>query len=171
MMTLLVTALRFLFLVLLVVILYVLVRWMVSDLRRVSLDLPEQDPAEGKTGAGALPTREGRDRGAAGLVVLAGDLPGLKEGDSFSCGAGELLIGRSEHNQVVITGAYASARHARLYYHDGQYWLEDLESTNGTYINDSKLKLPIVLVDGDMIRIGKVTFQFVRWTYEVGPDH
>jgi pSer/pThr/pTyr-binding forkhead associated (FHA) protein len=71
----------------------------------------------------------------------------------------------------VLFRSYASSRHARLYHHGGQYWLEDLQSTNGTFLNDKPVDMPIVLAKGDLVRIGSVTFQFVRWTYEMGPDH
>jgi pSer/pThr/pTyr-binding forkhead associated (FHA) protein len=49
-----------------------------------------------------------------------------------------------------------SARHARLSYHHNQWWVEDLQSRNGTYLNDERVSVPTVIVSGDELRYGQV---------------
>ena len=164
MLSLLIIALRFLFLFTLVFILFKMVKWMIADLR----GLAEGDHRAPDVSDAA---REPETPDKSILVALDSDIQELEEGDSFVCSHGELLIGRSDDCDVVITAAYASARHARLYFQAGQFWLEDLHSTNGTYINGRQVNSPVVLANGDRIRIGGVTFQYVRWAYEMGADH
>jgi pSer/pThr/pTyr-binding forkhead associated (FHA) protein len=71
-------------------------------------------------------------------------------------------IGRSEHNDIVVTGSFVSHEHACITYHKNQYLLSDLGSTNGTYLNDEKVIAEVTLKDGDVIKIGAVTFKFER---------
>ena len=171
MLSLLIIALRFVFLLMLVFILFKLVKWMIADLYRISenQELPRRQQEEQPVVPDFVLPDE-RD-GKSILLVLESDNPELLQGDSYVCGYGELFIGRSDDCDVIVSGSYASARHARLFYQAGQYWLEDLHSTNGTYINGRLVSLPVVLANGDRIRIGSVTFQFVRWAYEMGADH
>ena len=171
MLSLIVIALRFVFLLLLVVILFRLVKWMIADLYRVAEYQTDTRRQEGEQTTVHAAGQPNETQGNFGLMVLESDIPELAEGDSYACGYGELLIGRSESCDVKVAGSYASARHARLYYQAGQYWLEDLHSTNGTYLNGHQVDLPVVLANGDRLRIGRVTFQFVRWAYEMGADH
>lgn len=72
----------------------------------------------------------------------------------------ELLIGRSEKCQVVITDVYASQIHARVFRRDGQVFIEDMGSTNGTYLNDKKVKATLPVNRGDRGRIGKTELEF-----------
>lgn len=71
-------------------------------------------------------------------------------------------IGRSEHNDIVVTGSFVSHEHACITYHKSQYYLSDLGSTNGTYLNDEKILAEVPLKDGDVIQIGSVTLKFER---------
>lgn len=71
-------------------------------------------------------------------------------------------IGRSEHNDIVVTGSFVSHEHACITYYKNQYYLSDLGSTNGTYLNDEKILAEVPLKDGDVIQIGSVTFKFER---------
>ena len=50
-----------------------------------------------------------------------------------------------------------SVRHARLSHHHGQWWLEDLGSTNGTKLNKDKVSIPTVVINGDVIECGKAS--------------
>ncbi len=83
----------------------------------------------------------------------------------------ELKLGRGPQNEIILPDRFASNSHARLYNRDGQYWLEDLGSKNGTYLNGKPLAETTVLANGDQIRIGEIIFKFVRWGYEVESDH
>ena len=70
----------------------------------------------------------------------------------------EILIGRSPSNTLAIDDTTVSARHARLSYRLGQWWLDDLHSTNGTYLNDEPVMAPVVVTQGDHLRCGQVIF-------------
>ncbi|GER80331.1 MAG: FHA domain-containing protein FhaB [Anaerolineaceae bacterium] len=66
----------------------------------------------------------------------------------------ELLIGRDPACEIALDDDAVSARHARLSYHHGQWWVEDLGSTNGTRLNQLPLPIPAVLTTGDQIECG-----------------
>ncbi len=68
----------------------------------------------------------------------------------------EIMIGRDPSTDCVILDDTISARHARLAFHHNQWWLEDLGSTNGTFLNDEPLEIPTVIVSGDEFRCGQV---------------
>ena len=73
-----------------------------------------------------------------------------------------LQIGRSESCQIVLQDTYASQMHARVYPKDGEWFVEDLGSTNGTYLNRAKVSHPAPVGPGDEIRIGKTTLEVRR---------
>lgn len=68
----------------------------------------------------------------------------------------EILIGRDLACDCHIQDETISARHARLSYHHNQWWLEDLHSTNGTFLNQERVDIPTVIVTGDEFRCGQV---------------
>jgi hypothetical protein len=70
----------------------------------------------------------------------------------------EVTIGRDPACECPVEDDSVSARHARLSYHHNQWWLEDLDSTNGTLINHEKLALPTVVISGDEFRCGGTSF-------------
>jgi pSer/pThr/pTyr-binding forkhead associated (FHA) protein len=80
------------------------------------------------------------------------------KGQPFSLDAAEMIIGRSSSCDYPISDDTVSARHARLSYHHHQWWVEDLHSTNGTYLNDEPVSVPTVIVSGDELRCGQVRF-------------
>jgi pSer/pThr/pTyr-binding forkhead associated (FHA) protein len=67
----------------------------------------------------------------------------------------EITLGRDPNCDIVLQDETVSARHARLSYHHGQWWLEDLASTNGTLLNQQPLSTPTVVINGDQISCGK----------------
>jgi hypothetical protein len=75
---------------------------------------------------------------------------------------GQLQIGRAEACQIQLTDTYASQFHAKLYGRDGGWFVEDLGSTNGTYVNQRRITAPVELRAGDRIRIGKTTLELKR---------
>ena len=70
----------------------------------------------------------------------------------------EVTIGRDPTCECPGDDEAISARHARLSYHHNQWWLEDLDSTNGTWLNQEKLTLPTVVISGDEFRCGATLF-------------
>jgi hypothetical protein len=68
-------------------------------------------------------------------------------------------LGRSAGNSVVVNDDFASGEHARIILEDGQWWLEDRGSKNGTSLNLAAINRRTKLADGDVIGIGKVSFQ------------
>jgi len=70
----------------------------------------------------------------------------------------EIVLGRDASCDLCIMDEALSAHHARVIYHHGQWWLEDLNSTNGTFLNHEKLVTPVVVITGDEFRCGNTTF-------------
>lgn len=68
----------------------------------------------------------------------------------------EVLLGREAHNDFTLEHPTVSSRHARLQYRQNQWWFEDLQSTNGSYLDNLRIEEPIVVKDGDTIYCGEV---------------
>jgi len=74
----------------------------------------------------------------------------------------KIIIGRGVSCDITVDDLYLSARHVKLWYADNEWYIVDLESTNGTYINGTKMdKEPLILDSGDKIRIGQLEFLVV----------
>jgi pSer/pThr/pTyr-binding forkhead associated (FHA) protein len=71
----------------------------------------------------------------------------------------EVVIGRSPACSYIIHNETVSSMHARLSYHQEQWWVEDLRSTNGTFINDERILSPTVMMNGDDLRCGQVNIR------------
>lgn len=81
---------------------------------------------------------------------------------------GEYIIGRSPTNDIVIVDPYVSRRHARIFYRDGKWYIEDLGSTNGTVVDGEPLEdKPVELKDGSEIVVGLTV---LRASYEEGEE-
>lgn len=70
-------------------------------------------------------------------------------------------IGRSTRNDIILRDPYISSEHALVRFSAGTYLLEDLESTNGTFVNGVKINGPVTLKNGDRISLSQVDFLFV----------
>jgi pSer/pThr/pTyr-binding forkhead associated (FHA) protein len=75
--------------------------------------------------------------------------------------SGQLVIGRDPACEVCLTNELVSAQHARLSFHHNQWWVEDLLSTNGTFLNDERIYTPTVLAAEDELRFGKTNLQII----------
>jgi len=89
------------------------------------------------------------------LVVTAGSLAGTR----LRLGPGPILIGRAEDSTLVLDDDYASTRHARLTQQGQEYFLEDLGSTNGTYLDRARVTTPTPVPIGVPIRIGRTVIE------------
>jgi pSer/pThr/pTyr-binding forkhead associated (FHA) protein len=96
-----------------------------------------------------------RGKAARQLVVTAGQLAGTR----ITLKEAPITIGRAEDSTLVITDDFASARHARLVPRDGQWFVEDLGSTNGTYLDRGKVSGPTPVPLGVPIRIGRTSLE------------
>ncbi len=85
------------------------------------------------------------------LIMRSGPTPGA----SFMLEGDQLTIGRDATNDIVINDAEISRRHARLTFQGGKYVLEDLGSTNGTFVNGQRLAGPRVLKAGEVVSFGE----------------
>ena len=75
----------------------------------------------------------------------------------------ELTIGRSPGCGVPTSyDVYSSTLHARLYRRGDQLWVEDLQSTNGTFVNSERIAKPVRLVRGDLLQVGGTVFEVTR---------
>ena len=85
------------------------------------------------------------------LIMRSGPTPGA----AFTLEGDQLTIGRDATNDIVINDAEISRRHARLTFQGGKYVLEDLGSTNGTFVNGQRLAGPRVLKAGEVVSFGE----------------
>jgi hypothetical protein len=92
------------------------------------------------------------------LLVTAGALAGT----SIGLADQQITIGRANDATLVLNDDYASSRHARLFPQDGQWIVEDLGSTNGTYLDRQKVTQPTPVPAGVPIRIGKTVLELRR---------
>ena len=70
----------------------------------------------------------------------------------------QITIGRHASCDCVLDDDTVSSYHARLYYRYGQWWIEDLDSTNGTSLNNQPVEIPVVLTSRDRLDVGRVEF-------------
>lgn len=145
-------ALKFGFLAVLYLFLLWIARSALKDLRRTA------SPAPDATGFHPLPSGGG-SAAATDAWLVAGGGGGLSPGERFDLFGG-LTIGRSQDADVQISDRYASGLHCRVFDRGGVYYVEDMQSTNGTLLNDSKVEAEVPLHDGDVIRIGDTELRF-----------
>lgn len=69
----------------------------------------------------------------------------------------EIIIGRDPDCDFTIPDETISLRHCKLSFHHKQWWANDLNSTNGSFLNDAPIDSPIIITDGDVLRLGKVS--------------
>jgi pSer/pThr/pTyr-binding forkhead associated (FHA) protein len=105
-----------------------------------------------------------RDLRAQARAISAPTIPTLlltpleenEESETLPFEVAEVIIGRSDASGYAISDETVSARHARLSFHHNQWWVEDMKSTNGTFLNDERVKVPTVMVSGDELRCGQI---------------
>ncbi len=125
-----------------------------SDLFGTRRGRPVPPPVRRPTAA-PRPVKVRRRHQPKTLVVTEGSLTGTK----MSLGDAPITIGRANDSTLVITDDYASSRHARLSPRDGQWMVEDLGSTNGTFLDRTKVTGPTLVPVGAPVRIGKTVLE------------
>ena len=145
--------LKIAFLVLLYLFIWRIVRTASRDLR-----LPQESfILAPSAAAGGHASRPGPITGRL-VVVKSAD---LQDGEGFELNSAQLTIGRGNQNDIPIaTDEYASARHARFEPRQDGVWVQDLGSTNGTFLNGTRLDRPRRLAQGDVVRIGETDLRY-----------
>ncbi|GLU49871.1 FHA domain-containing protein FhaB/FipA [Nocardiopsis ansamitocini] len=103
----------------------------------------------------AKPAPRGRRNEPRSLVVTKGPLAGT----TLDLSSQPITIGRAKDATLVISDDYASGRHARIFSDNGRWIVEDLGSTNGTYLGQNRLTRPQPITVGQPIRIGKTVLE------------
>lgn len=145
---------RFAFLALLWLFIYGMVRVIRTELRtsgapRVAM------AGKPKRSRRAVPENRPARGALSQLIVTEGTLAGTR----IALTGKPILIGRANDSTLVLTDDYASTRHARISATNDVWYLEDLGSTNGTYVGQTKVSGPIPLEAGVVIRIGKTALE------------
>lgn len=135
--------LRIAFIVLLYLFLFLVMRVQVRDLRRAA-------PIE----VAQPKVRYGR------LVVVEGGRSRLSPGTIFTLQS-VTSLGRKPSNSIILDDDFVSSEHSLISWRDGRPWLEDVASTNGTFLNDSEVTRPVAMSEGDIVGIGGVR---LKWT-------
>ena len=77
----------------------------------------------------------------------------------YEYSTGDVLLGRDKTCDLILDEKTVSSEHARLSYHHGNWWVEDLHSRNGTFLNLEKLSTAAVVISGDELQLGQVIFR------------
>jgi hypothetical protein len=141
--------LKLLFLVLLYIFIWRIVRTASRDLR-----LPQE--------SFVLAPQQASHLLGMGRTVETGRLV-LPTGEECVVDSRDLTIGRDAQNDIALDGDdFASARHAKIEPRRDGVWIEDVGSTNGTYVNGTRISKPRVLRAGDVIRVGSTDLRYER---------
>ena len=103
--------------------------------------------------------KQKKRRGQPGTVSIA---DGPQAGVSAPLDGEPVTIGRGSDCQIKLDDDYSSTRHARIFLSEGQWWVEDLGSTNGTYLDGQRLTRPLQAEIGGSIRIGRTTLTLAK---------
>jgi hypothetical protein len=156
-------AAKALLLLLLFAFIYAVMRRGIGDLRKVPDDesyVPGREPRrEASSKANGRRAYARRPTGSPELVVEESEV--LAPQTRFDLKDGATSMGRSSTSDVVLkSDDYASGRHAQLTRHGGLLYVEDLGSTNGTFVNGRKTVGATPVRNGDYVRIGSTTFRY-----------
>lgn len=115
-------------------------------------------PAAPRAPAPAAPSGSGGDTAATRLVITKGAKAGLE----MPLADGPLTIGRSQESNLVIRDDYTSTHHARLMLWNGRWVIQDLDSTNGTFLAGERVTVPTPVPVGSTVTIGQTSFELRR---------
>ena len=108
-------------------------------------------PAATAPGESAKPI----EQKATKLVVTAGD----KVGTEIALSGRQLSIGRAGDSDLIVDDEFASTHHAKLVFINGEWLVQDLDSTNGTFLDGQKVSTPMVVPMNTQVRVGQTTFE------------
>ena len=153
------TILKFCFLALLYLFFMRVLRavWTEMSPSRMSSPAPEPASAASRSArnwSGAV-RGAGNGKAVGRLRVIE---PAETKGQTYDLGE-ELTVGRAGGCQITLDDTYVSQLHARVFRREGQLYVEDLGSTNGTYLNRKKVTAPIAIRKGDRLQIGKTVME------------
>jgi hypothetical protein len=159
-------ALKYGFLAVLYLFLLWVARSAVRDLRGASprVEVPRGEPAppppQDATGLYSASAIHGYDVSRRAPRLVVEHAPGHEPGMIYDL-EGDMVLGRGDHARIRLEDPFASARHAHIFEQGGILAIEDLGSTNGTYLNEELLETPRPLHPGDRVRIGdsELTFE------------
>ena len=149
------------FLLLLCLFVWAAIRVIRADLRTAGGAVAKASARDNRRAAKQAEKQAGQQlRGAAPLppatlVVTAGSLSGTR----LRLGEAPILIGRADDSTLVLDDDYASTRHARISREGATFYLEDLGSTNGTYLDRQRINSPMAVPVGVPIRIGRTVIE------------
>jgi len=125
----------------------------------VPAGMPSGRPAPASPPAQPGPGGAGRARGGRGIPTSVVVTEGRLAGTVIPLTASAMLIGRNPECALVLEDDFASGRHARIFHRDGGWWVEDLGSTNGTFLGGAKLTTVQPLTIGSALRIGRTVLE------------
>jgi len=147
------TILKFCFLAVLYLFFVRVLRAVWAEMREPApVAVPVAAPAPAPAAKPAWPSK-----GGSRLRVVE---PAATRGQTYDLND-ELTLGRAAGCQVTIDDTFVSQLHARLFRRDSQYFVEDLGSTNGTYLNRRKVSAPVAIRKGDRLQVGKTVLELV----------
>jgi pSer/pThr/pTyr-binding forkhead associated (FHA) protein len=141
-----ITVLKVAFLGLLYLFIFRAFRSVVVDLRPASPKPAPRAPRAARPAGGPPPTKVGvLDESGSEVAVVPLE--------------GQVQIGRADACQIKSTDTFVSAFHARLFGKDGAWFVEDMGSTNGTFLNKERVTAPTEVKTGDRVMVGKTTLE------------
>jgi hypothetical protein len=122
----------------------------VSRVAQANVPAVFSSPAVTATG-----TTQSPELKATKLVVTAGD----KVGTEIALAGRQLTIGRAGDSDLIVDDEYASTHHAKLVFINGDWLIQDLDSTNGTFLDGQKVGTPLPVAMNTQVRVGQTTFE------------
>ncbi len=146
------TVIKVLFLALLWLFILSAVSVIRSDLFGRTVPAPDQPQTRELENPPPPPRRTKRQRGEPRMLSIT---QGQQAGESAELAGGTVMIGRGADCPLILDDDYVSTRHARVVVNTEGVYIEDLGSTNGTYVNGQRITAPTTITLSDTVRIGK----------------
>jgi len=149
------TVLKFCFLALLYLFFLRVLRAVWAEVSERNAPAVVAAPAQARQGWSGSSRSSANSKAGSRLKVIE---PAETKGEIYEL-ADELTVGRAGGCQITLDDTYVSQLHARVFRRENQLYVEDLGSTNGTYLNRKKVTAPIAIRKGDRLQIGKTVME------------